>query len=217
MAVLIVKRLVWVLGLVLALAGGYLLYKGGQANAGSVRVIETSRSVSAGSVLNSSNLSWVKVPRDAVNPDAVQQVSQVVGKTISVPLPPGQQILSMWLSSTNLTLNKSYIDMPLSTSLSTSAVGSLQAGEKVALLWMPSGLSNQAPVVEYLHHPLVVLAVRDAQGNIEGQGTGTPGVTAGSPAILDLRVTPSEAVQLESQEQGGKLIVLGIQQGGAAQ
>ena len=217
MAALIVRRFIWVLGLVLTLAGAYLLYTGGQANVASVGVIETSRYVSAGAVLNSSNLTIVKVPRDAINPDAVQQTSQVEGKVITVPLPPGQQILSLWLSSSNLTLNKNYIDIPLSTSLSTSAVGSLQAGEKVALLWMPSGLTNQAPVVEYLHHPLVVIAVRDAQGNIEGQATSTPGVTAGPPAILDLRVTPTEAIQLESQEQNGKLIVLGIQQGGGAQ
>lgn len=215
MALLIVRRFIWLLGLLLALAGAYLLYTGGQANTAMVQVVETSRSVSPGAVLNSSDLGWAKVPRDVVNPDAVQQVSQVFGKTITVPLPAGQQILGEWLSTTNVTLNKNYVDLPLATSLATSAVGSLQAGEKISLLWMPSGLSNQAPVVEYLHHPLTVIAVRDAQGNIEGQSTGTPGVTAGAPAILDLRVTPAEAIQLENQEQNGKLIVLGIQQGGA--
>lgn len=215
MAVLIVRRFIWLLGALLALAGGYLLYMGGQANTAMVQVLVTSKAVSPGAILNASDLAWAKVPREAVNSDAVQQPSQILGRTITVPLPADQQVLGMWLSTTNVTLGKNYVDLPLSTSLSTSAVGSLQAGEEVSLLWMPGGLTNQAPAVEYLHHPLIVITVRDAQGNVEGQSTGTPGVSAGAPAILDLRVTPAEAIQLESQEQSGKLIVLGIQQGGS--
>lgn len=215
MAPLILKRLMWLVGIFVALGGAYLLYKGGQVNSASVYVIETSTSVSPGTMLTSSNLGSVKVAPAAVNPGAVQTPSQLLGKVVTVPLPSGQQILPQWLSVTNITLGSSFVDIPLPVSVATSAVGSLQSGERVSLLWLPNGLVNQAPVTEFLSHPLTVIAVRDAQGNVEGQSTGVSGVTTGAPAIVDLRVTPSQAVQIENQAQSGKLIVLGIAQKGA--
>jgi len=209
---LIFKRLLWVFGLLLAIGGSYLLYQGGRINSASVWVVETSRYVPAGTELTASNLMRAEVPPAARNTVALQNPTQLLGKVLMVPLPQGQQVLPNWLASTNLTLGHGYVDLPLPTSVSTSAVGTLQAGEKVSLLWMPSGLLNQQPTVEFQQDPLVVLAVRDAEGNVEGQATSTPGVSAGVPAIVDLRVTTAQAIQIEGQAQNGKLIVLGIQQ-----
>lgn len=211
---MILRRFVWFLGVLLALGGAWLLLQGGRAATATTAVLETRVAIPKNTVISASMLQIAHVPADAVNVGADQVPSNVIGQRLTVYLPSGQQILPQWLASANTALGKSYVSIPISINASEAAAGTLLAGERVSLLWLPGGLVNQPPVIEFLHHPLTILSVQDGNGNvISGPGV-SPNIAAGPPAIVDLRVLPTQATSIESQMNSGKMIVVGIAQGG---
>ncbi len=210
---MILRRLAAVAGILIALVASYVLYQSGRSTTAMVQVIETRVAIPQDSVLTSAMLQWVQVPKDGVNIAAVQSPADLLGKVLTVPLPAGQQILPGWLTSTNSYLGSGFVSVPITTGPASAAAGTLEAGERVALMWIPGGLLNQPPTLEFLQSPLTILSVQDGQGNvISGPGV-NPQQATGAPAIVDLRATQSEALTIESQENSGKLVVVGIPQG----
>lgn len=208
------RRLVWLLGALITVGAGYMVYQSGRTSTAMVRILETRTSVPSGTVITANMLGWAQMSRLALNPAAVQDPAQVIGRVLTAALPAGQQILPGWLTDPSAGLGSGFVSVPISTSPGSAASGTLQAGERVALMWVPGGMVNQQPMLEFQKDPMVVLSVQDSQGNvISGPGV-NPNVAVGPPAIVDLRSTQSEATTIEGQESSGRMIIVGISQKG---
>lgn len=188
----------------------YVRARNSTPNAGGVPVVVAAKPLQTGTVVESSMVKVVRMPRDIAPPGAFRDPREVIGQVLVVPLGVNEPVVHSAVSGT-----EGVIQAMVSSGMRAYSVrlegeaarlaAHLRAGDRVDVLWIrPSGDGDVT--AKLLMQDVRVLAIGDPEKKNTGKEQRVSTRTARSDTeVVTLEVTPEQFVLLAAAVEEGKI------------
>lgn len=207
-----------------AFAGGIVIYTQAQVKPQEVYVF--SRDIPVNTVIQSGDLTKKYIPSDAVTPDMIVNIDEVVGKAVITKSFPGQYVIKQQLVNADETDPLEDMDLTnyrkVSVEISSEDAigGNIKKGDRVDLLAVREGERSGETAVEskiFMQDVLVYSVIDEnglsyvdkSEGNSIVLNDRGETVESGGLAIITFAVTAQQAEEIELRKNSGEFKVIG--------
>jgi len=170
-----------------------------------VEVVVAAAAVPQYARLDTGTVKVVRLPVQAVHPDAVLRLEDALGRHVLVPSEPGEQILRSKLAGSGrdarfvARLGPEERAMMVPVGLAQGAGGAVRPGDRVDVVFVTTEHQSGFALARTLLYGVTVLDVRNDQGRSATERD------AGQPAGVVLAVSPGQAERLAFAMENGRL------------
>jgi Flp pilus assembly protein CpaB len=185
-----------IIGLATCITSVYFLFQYAATHQQMTSIVVPKTNIEAYEQITEDMVGIKSVPIGSTDKSIAAAPSQVLGKTTTVPLYPGEQIRLERLAEKMISdVNKHQVAVNIN--LTRSVAGNLEVGNLVDVYWVSDTLLPSSPIAR----DCVVLKITDGQGlpvKIREKQSSIPEIeeTKSLPAVVVLAVNPSEIPQL---------------------